>query len=95
MTIRVLSKWVNQDPTPFPKTDAERHDAFATYAGNVAHANLPWLMPLLDAAGATLYVGPSMFFYQLASKPGDWTEVPEMSRLIPMVPWVEREETSQ
>lgn len=95
MTIRVLSKWLSQQPPAAPKTDAERHEAFAAYACNVASDNLPWLMPLLGEASATLYVGPSLFAFQLPSKGGHWYEVPELSRLIPMVPWVEQEETPQ
>jgi hypothetical protein len=95
MTVQVLSRWLNQQPIPLPMTDAERHDVFATYAVNVANGQLPWLLPLLNEASATLYVGPSMFFFQLPSHPGKWHEVPEMARLIPMVPWVEQEETPQ
>ncbi len=95
MTVLVLSHWLNQQPTPLPTTDAERHDAFSKYAVNVANGQFPWLMPLLTEASATLYVGPSVFFFRLPSQPGQWHEVPEMSRLIPMVPWAEREETPQ
>jgi hypothetical protein len=84
MTIHIVSKWLNQQPAPYPMTDAERHDAFSRHAISVADANLPWLMPLLREASGTLYIGPSIFFFQ-----------PEMARLIPMVPWVEQEETPQ
>ncbi len=95
MTVHVLSQWFNQQPTPVPMTDVEKHEAFSTYAVNVVITQLPWLMPLLKASSATLYVGPSVFFYRLPSGDGQWHEIPEVGRLIPMVPWVEREETPQ
>lgn len=95
MTVRVLSKWLDQQPTHIPMTDAQRHEAFATHAVNVANGNFPWLMPLLDGASATLYVGPSVFAFHLPANAEKWHEIPEMSRLIPMVPWVEHEEVAQ
>lgn len=95
MTVHIASKWLNQQPAARPMTDAERHDAFSRHAISVADANLPWLMQLLREARGTLYIGPSIFFFQLPSRPGHWHEVPEMARLIPMVPWVEQEETPQ
>lgn len=95
MTVQILSKWQEQRPTTYPANDAERHEAFTKFATNVATSQLPWLMPLLDEANATVYVSPSLFVFHLASRPGQWIEVPEVSRHIAMLPWAEREEVAQ
>lgn len=95
MTVHIMSKWQQQAPTTYPANDAERHEAFTKFATNVASTQFPWLMPLLDEANATVYVSPSLFLFHLASRPGQWIEVPEVSRHIAMLPWVEREEVAQ
>lgn len=95
MTVHFLSKWQTQTPVSYPATDAERHEAFSKFAANMANASMPWLLPLLEQAGATLYVGPGQFAFHLPARPGHWFDVPEMARQITMLPWAEQEETPQ
>ncbi len=95
MSVRILSKWQEQAPITYPTSDAERHEAFTKFAANVASSQIPWLLPLLDEANATVYVAPSLFIFHLGSRPGQWIEVPEVSRHIAMLPWAEREEVAQ
>ena len=93
--MQILSRWMTQAPVATPMTDAERHESFCKFAATMAHANMPWLMPLLEQAGATVYVAPGEFAFHLPSRPGQWFDVPEMARQITMLPWAEQEETTQ
>jgi len=95
MSFTVISKWQQQQPRPAPKTDAERHEAFVNYALTAVQTHMPWLVPLLDESSATVYVGPSIFAFQVRSKGAQWYEVPELSKYISMLPWAETDETPQ
>lgn len=95
MSVQVLSHWQVQPKNAGPATDEERHAVFSRYATGMANIHMPWLMPLLDKADATLYVAPSVFAFQLPDGSGRWLDVPEMARLIPMVPWVDPTDTQQ
>lgn len=95
MSVQFLSKWQTQPPVAYPATDAERHEAFSKFAANMANLHLPWLMALLEQAGAHVYVAPGQFAFHLPSRPGQWFDVPEMARNLTMLPWVEQEETPQ
>lgn len=95
MTLQILSHWQAQPKNACPTTDEERHDVFTRYATSMANIHMPWLMPLLEKAGATLYVAPAIFAFQLPDGSGRWHEVPEMARQIPMVPWADPMDTAQ
>lgn len=95
MSLQIHSQWQSSQPIAQPSTDAERHEAFSTFAIDTAQRELPWLLPLLSEAGARIYVAPSVFFFQLPSQPGRWIEVPEVARFLAMVPWIVQDETQQ
>lgn len=95
MSLQIHSQWQTTQQFTQPSTDAERHEAFSSFAVDTAQRELPWLLPLLSEAGARIYVAPSMFCFQLPSQPGRWIEVPEVARLLAMVPWVAQDETQQ
>lgn len=93
--MQIYTQWHASQPIAQPTTDAERHEAFSSFAVDTAQREMPWLLPLLSEAGARIYVAPSMFCFQLPSQPGRWIEIPEVARLISMVPWISQDETQQ
>jgi hypothetical protein len=94
MSIQVLTFWRNKPPVTTPTTDEERHVAFTEFAVNQVKASMPWLLPLLDEANATIYAGPRLFLFRTPNHP-EWVEVPQISECIAMVPWAEVNETPQ
>lgn len=94
MSVQVLSRWMAQPVVTQPMTDEERHAVFSRFALGVADTQMPWLMPLLEQAGATVYVAPSVFAFRLPNTE-HWHEVASLSQHIAMVPWVEGPETKQ
>jgi hypothetical protein len=95
MAVHIFSQW-HQKATPVqPVSDADRHQLFATFAVEQAQAEMPWLIPLLEQVGATIYIGPGLFVFQTTSQPGQWNEVVQLSTRIGMVPWAEPSETKQ
>jgi hypothetical protein len=95
MGFQILSQW-HQRATPVqPMSDADRHQLFATFAVSQAQTEMPWLMPLLDQLGATIYVGPGLFVFQTPDQPSQWHEVTQLSARIGMVPWAEPSELPQ
>lgn len=95
MSVQVLSVWMAQPAVTQPMTDEERHAVFSRFAVGVADAQMPWLLPLLEQAGATVYVAPSVFAFRLPSQPEQWHEITALSHHIAMVPWVEGTQTQQ
>ncbi|NCT97017.1 MAG: hypothetical protein GXD23_06570 [Comamonadaceae bacterium] len=95
MSIQIFSQWSNQPRTPAPMTDEERHAAFTEFAIRQAQMVLPWLLPLLNQANATLWVAPRFFSFRLPNNPDQWFEVPQIEPYIAMVPWAEPHETPQ
>jgi hypothetical protein len=55
----------------------------------------PWLLHLLDAASATVVAGPGQFMFSTQLADGVWQEIPEISKLIGMVPWAEDQDIEQ
>lgn len=95
MTIQVMSQWRPRLAQGKPITDEERHELFCEFAIKQVQITMPWLMPLLNEANATLYFGPRLFMFQTPAHPGQWFEVTQMADHIAMLPWVEAEETAQ
>lgn len=83
------TKWsAAQQYTP-PLTEEEKHARFSGFAQVVANSYAPWLLPLLDAAHATVYVDVGQFLFILPDDPGHWHEIPELSALLTAVPWTD------
>lgn len=95
MTIQILSPWSSKPQVATPMTDEERHVAFSDFAIRQVQAVMPWLLPLLSQANATVWVGPRFFSFSLPGNPGQWYEVTQMDAHIAMVPWAEPNETPQ
>lgn len=66
-----------------------------TFVNHTLVSKTPWLIPLLDAANATVLAGPGQFLYSTQVAEGVWHEVPEISKLIGLVPWAEDNEVTQ
>lgn len=78
-----------------PMTDEQRHLAFSEFVVKQTQAVMPWLLPLLNQANATVWVSPRFFSFSLPSNPQQWFEVTQMDAHIAMVPWAEAHETPQ
>ncbi len=95
MSIRIYTPWSNKPRMAIPSTDEERHTAFTDFATRQVQTAMPWLLPLLDEANATLWMAPRFFSFSLPSNPDRWFEVPQVEQYISMVPWAEPHETPQ
>lgn len=95
MTIEIGTVWQPVRKVPKPKTDQERHDLFMAYVSRTLVENAPWLVHLLDAANAVVMAGPGEFTFSTQVAEGIWHEIPELSKLIAMKPWVEDDEITQ
>lgn len=96
MALKIHTVWgAAGKPVMRPQSDEERDQLFAAFAGQVAEAHYPWMLPLLEAANVTVYASPNKFAYLSPQPPHSWIEIPEMGRLIGMVPWVDDTETLQ
>ncbi|WP_342620841.1 hypothetical protein [Rhodoferax sp. GW822-FHT02A01] len=95
MTAQMTTIWQSAKPKPKPTTDHERHELFMDFVNQTLVSKAPWLIHLLDSANATVVAGPGQFMFSTQVAEGVWHEVPEISKLIDMVPWAEDHETTQ
>lgn len=95
LMLKVHTYWgAQQHANPKPLTNEEKDQIFSNFVRQVADAHYPWLIPLLQASGATVYASPSLFVFTLPHGGMQWVEVPEMSRLITSVPWTEAQDST-
>lgn len=95
MTANVITKWSAAQMVQHELTEEQKHNIFSGYARVVANSYMPWLFPLLDEAGATVYAEPGRFLFFFESDPANWHTVPELGALISMTPWPEPQEVVQ
>jgi hypothetical protein len=89
----VYTEWsVSLNGSPL---DPKRHAAFEHYARMVANDHLPWIFPLLEAAGSKVLIAPRSFSFELPDAPGNWIEIPAMATRLHLLPWVEAGEVAQ
>lgn len=72
--------------------DHDRHAAYEEFVRRVANEALPWLMPLLDECGASVFAETRTFMFALPSAPLRWLHVPEIACRLNFLPWAERGE---
>lgn len=89
------TEWSAKKQNSTPMSDEEKHLRFSGFAQVVANSYAPWLLPLLDAANATVYASVGKFLFILPDDPGKWHEIPELSALLSDVPWTECEEEGE
>lgn len=76
------------EPTP----DRAKHEAYVAHIRDTIDSVWPWLMPLLDAAGATVVVSPGVFCYVVTTRLGYAFEIPELRPITYLTPWSEPDE---
>jgi hypothetical protein len=91
--ISFATNWGGAAANP-PTPDPNKHDAYVAYIRDTLNA-CPWLLPLLDSAGATIVVGPGFFCYAVAGHPGVLFDVPELLPVTYLTPWADPDETAQ
>lgn len=72
------------------------HRLYLGYILSVLDARMPWLLPLLDAAGALVAVSPGVFTFMVRTRMGQHIDIPELIPFTHLLPWVsdgERERT--
>jgi hypothetical protein len=75
-----------REPTP----DPAKHEAYVSYIRQSVNGVAPWLLPLLDAAGATVIVSPGVFCFAVMHRLGVAFDLPaELLPLTRVLPWVE------
>lgn len=95
MSLQIHSHWSSKPAPATPLTDEQRHVVFSEFVVKQTQAVMPWLLPLLSQANATLWVAPRFFSFSLPSSPDQWFEVSQIEPHIAMVPWAEPYETPQ
>lgn len=73
--------------------DIEKHRAYQKHMAAAMLDRLPWLSPLLDMAGATLYVAPGMCCYQLRTD-ATLHEIPDLLPYSELLPWVTEQDAA-
>jgi hypothetical protein len=78
-----------------PTPDEQRHEAYVAYIRSAIETGCPWLLALLDSAGATVIVSPGFFCYMVATHSRLVFEIPELLAFTYLTPWVEPDEIAQ
>lgn len=94
MAAQILTRWSVAQDAQQELTADQKHNIVAGYARLMANSFAPWLFPLLDAAGATVYASDGMFLFFLESELEKFHEIPELSALISLIHSREPEEAS-
>jgi len=91
-TLPVATPWselnLSEDERLLPM-DPIRHELFRRLALDATRTLYPWLLPILEAAGARVLAVPGQFLIEL---PGPtWLEIPALSAQLVLLPWCEGE----
>ncbi len=86
---------VPRETNQAPPSDDERQVLFVRYAKEVADAEMPWLFPLLQSAGARVAAAVGLFCFHTEADPGVWHEIPELGNRLRLVPWVTEDDIRQ
>jgi hypothetical protein len=92
--VKFATKWGGSGVTA-PTPDEQRHDGYVAYIRTVIETGCPWLLALLDAAGATVIVSPGFFCYMVATHCSHAFDIPELLAFTYLTPWADPEEVSQ
>jgi hypothetical protein len=77
-----------------PTPDAAKHEEYVRYIRSTLEG-CPWLLPMLEAAGATVLASPGFFCFMVSSRPNAAFEIPELRTITYLIPWVEPGEVAQ
>jgi hypothetical protein len=75
---------------PFP--DAQKHAAYVAHMERTIRDVCPWLLPLLECAGATVIVGPGVFCFMVPHNYGVAHEIAQIQPFTHLLPWVDSSE---
>jgi hypothetical protein len=78
---------------PYP--DAQKHHAYVAHMERTIREACPWLLPLLECAGATVIVSPGVFCFMVPHRYGTAHGIPPLQALTYLLPWVEPGEAIQ
>jgi hypothetical protein len=91
--VKFATNWGGTSVCP-PTPDAAKHDEYVRYIRNTLEA-CPWLLPMFEAAGATVLVSPGFFCFMVACRPNAAFDIPELRTITYLIPWVEPGEVAQ
>ncbi len=72
--------------------DQPEHAPYVAHMCRVVSEQLPWLLPLLDAACALIAVSPGSFTFMVRSRMGETFDVPELVPFTHLLPWATAED---
>jgi hypothetical protein len=78
-----------------PLRNPERHAAYVAHMERTTLDVCPWLLPLLDAAGATVIAGPGVFVFMVPHRYGTAHDIPQLQPFTYLLPWAEPDEVIQ
>jgi hypothetical protein len=85
--MRVLSLWSPElTVARLVAADVEKHRSYVMHLFQAAAREVPWLLPLLEAAQVTLYVEPGWCSYQLKTSP-ELHPIPPLLHFADFLPW--------
>lgn len=84
----IMTEWGG---APGQECQAE-HAVYVAHMIGVTHQQMPWLLPLLDAACATLAISPGCFCFTVRTRFAEQFDVPEMLPFTHLLPWVTDDE---
>lgn len=84
----IMTEWGGM---PGQETQAE-HAVYVGHMIGVIHRQLPWLLPLLDAASAQVAISPGCFCFTVRTRFAEQFDVPELLPFTHLLPWVTDDE---
>jgi hypothetical protein len=67
----------------------ERHAAFRSLVFFLLRTRYPWLVRILESAGAQILARQGAFYVAMPSALEDWIPIPELGACLHLVPWQE------
>lgn len=86
LSSRIVTPWGNH----LEAVDLEKHTRYVLHIIECLQENAPALVPMIDLAGATLFVRPGVLCYEV---PGEEAiAIPDLHRFTHLLPWVTEDE---